>query len=307
MSKVLVTGASGFVGRVVCARLMERGYTAIAGLRSRDQWPLLRAAVPTVKSFRVLGNLSSPVGLGEALEGVDAVVHLAGRAHVMHESCPDPLKEFRATNVLGTRNVALSAIDRRVHRFVFVSTAKVNGETTQNEPFSESDPCDPRDAYAVSKCEAEIELRSLGERTGMEVVIVRPPLVYGPGVRANFLRLLRLADLGLPLPILDTKNRRSLVGVDNLADFLVRCVSHKRAANQTFLVSDGEDLSTRELTAKLGEALGRKVRFLPLPAAVIRMAGKLTRRGMKSAVYWILCQSIPQKRAVCWNGFPRSL
>ena len=278
MSKVLVTGANGFVGQVVCARLVDAGHTAVAGLRSERQWPNMRESVPVVTSFRTLGDLSSQRDLRGALEGIDAVVHLAARVHVMHESAANPLEEFRICNVQGTRRLALAASERGVRRIVFVSTAKVNGETTPDAPFSENDPCDPRDPYALSKCEAERELQSIGERTGMEIVIVRPPLVYGPGVRANFLRLLRLASLAFPLPIPDTKNRRSLVGVQNLADFLVRCVSHEGAANQTFLVSDGEDLSTRDLTTRLGEALGRKVRFLPFPAAAMRMAGKLTHR-----------------------------
>ncbi len=278
MSIVLVTGANGFVGRVVCARLAEAGYTAVAGLRNRQQWPIMREAVPAIRSYRILGDLRSPVDQQDALEGIDTVVHLAGRVHVMRESASDLLEEFRASNVVGTRRLALAASEDNVRRFVFVSTAKVNGETTEDVPFSESDSCNPRDHYALSKYEAEKELRCIGERTGMEVVIVRPPLVYGPGVRANFLRLLWVANLAMPLPIPDTGNRRSLVGVQNLADFLVQCVSHKGAANQTFLISDGEDISTRDLIAKLGQALGRKTHFLPFPAAGMRMAGKLLGR-----------------------------
>jgi UDP-glucose 4-epimerase len=169
-----------------------------------------------------------------------------------------------------------------VRRLVFVSTAKVNGESTFGRPFAEGDPPAPQDPYAVSKWEAEEALRSVAAKTGLEVAIVRPPLVYGPGVRANFLRLLRLVERGLPLPLPDTNNRRSLIGVENLADCLVRCVSHPEAANQTFMVSDGEDVSTRELIARLARALGRSARFLPVPEFAVRLAARLV--GKESAV-----------------------
>jgi nucleoside-diphosphate-sugar epimerase len=158
---------------------------------------------------------------------------------------------------------------------VFVSTVKVNGESTPRTPFTEDDPPDPQDPYAVSKWEAEEVLRSVGAKTGIEIVIVRPPLVYGPGVRANFLRLMTLAARGIPLPLPDTKNRRSLIGVENLADFLIQCVSHPMAANETFFLSDGEDVSTRELIVRLSLALGRSARFLPVPEFAVFLAARL--------------------------------
>ena len=210
------------------------------------------------------------------------VVHLAARVHVMHDNAADPLHEFRRVNVAGTAALARAAAALGVRRLVFVSTAKVNGESTSGRPFAEGDPAAPQDPYAVSKWEAEEALRSVTATTGLEVTIVRPPLVYGPGVRANFLRLMLLVARGLPLPLPDTNNRRSLIGVENLADCLVRCVSHPGAANQTFMVSDGEDVSTRELIAGLARALGRSARFLPVPEFAVRLAARLV--GKEAAV-----------------------
>jgi UDP-glucose 4-epimerase len=169
---------------------------------------------------------------------------------------------------------------------VFVSTAKVNGESTFGTPFTEEDPPNPQDPYAVSKRETEDVLRSIAATTGLEVVIVRPPLVYGPGVRANFLALMKLVNRGIPLPLPDTNNTRSLVGVENLADFLLHCVGHPGSGNETFMVSDGEDISTRELVARLARALGRTARFLPVPAVAVRLAAKLV--GKETAVCRLL-------------------
>jgi nucleoside-diphosphate-sugar epimerase len=282
MSRVLVTGASGFLGREVCARLLGSGHTPVAGLRGLDRCQAVRDSVPGISDFRILGDLSSECSessVVDALEGIDTVVHLAARVHVLRDSVANPLNAFRATNVDGTRKIAAAAANNHgVKRFVFVSTAKVNGESTKTKPFSEEDPEDPCDPYAVSKWEAEKELRCLGDQTGLEMVIIRPPLVYGPGVRANFLRLIRMIDRGLPLPIPETTNRRSMIGVQNLADFLVQCVCQQRAANHTYLVSDGEDLSIRELIGRLGSALGHKVRFLPISPSLMRIAGKVARK-----------------------------
>jgi nucleoside-diphosphate-sugar epimerase len=280
--RVLVTGADGFVGKVVCRRLIESGYTPRAGLWSAELWPALQAATPGLVESAILGDLGANPNLGAALKDVSAVVHLAARVHVMHDNAADPLHEFRRVNVGGTAVLARAAAAQGVRRLVFVSTAKVNGESTSGRPFAEGDPPTPQDPYAVSKWEAEEALRSVAVKTGLEVVIIRPPLVYGPGVRANFLRLMRLVDRGLPLPLPDTRNRRSLIGVENLADCLVRCVSHPGAANETFMVSDGEDVSTRELIARLARALGRSARFLPVPEFAVRLAARLV--GKEAAV-----------------------
>ena len=279
--KVLVTGANGFVGKTLCRRLLQGGYAPRAGLQSRALWPELQAATPGLSEFAVIGDLGANPNLNGALENVAMVMHLAARVHIMSDDPVDPWKEYRRVNVEGTEALARAAAEQGVRRMVFVSTAKVNGESTFGKPFTERDPPDPQDPYAISKWEAEEALWSVATKTGLEIVIVRPPLVYGPGVRANFLRLMRLVERGVPLPLPHTKNRRSLIGVENLADFLARCVSHPGAANETFLVSDGEDVSTRELIARLARALGRSARFLPVPELAVRLAAGLV--GKKAA------------------------
>jgi nucleoside-diphosphate-sugar epimerase len=251
------------------------GHIPVAGLRDRAVWPALRAAVPGLEEYAVLGDVSATPFPAEGMDRVDVVIHLAARVHIMRDSASDPLRAFRRTNVEGTRAVAMAAAERGIRRMVFVSTAKVNGESTVNGAFTEKDPVNPQDPYAVSKSEAEEALRCIAAKTGLEVVVVRPPLVYGPGVRANFLRLMRMVERRMLLPLPDTKNCRSLLGVENLADFLVWCATHPRAANETYMVSDGEDVSTRELIARLARALGRPVRYVPVPEFVMRLAGKI--------------------------------
>lgn len=289
MLKVLVTGANGFVGSVLCRRLLQGGYITRAGLRTPELWPALRSAVPGLSEFAVLGDLGAGPSLNGALQNVTVVVHLAARVHIMHDSAVDPLDTYKRVNVDGTVALAYAAGKQGVQRMVFVSTAKVNGESTSGKRFTEGDLPNPRDPYARSKWEAEEMLHSVVAETGLEVVIVRPPLVYGPGVRANFLRLMRLVARGVPLPLPDNNNRRSLIGVENLADCLVRCVSHPGAANQTFMVSDGEDVSTRELVARLATPLGRPARFLPIPETVLRLAARLAQR---EAILNRLCGSL---------------
>src|ERR1035438_6968577 len=226
MKRVLVTGADGFVGKALCRRLLQAGYAPRAGLRSGVLWPALQAATPGLSESVILGDLAASPNLNGAFEDVAVVVHLAARVHVMHDDTVDPLKEYRRVNVAGTEALACAAAKQGVRRMVFVSTVKVNGESTSGRPFTEGDPPDPQDPYAVSKWEAEEALRSVAAKTGLEVVIVRPPLVYGPQVRANFLQLMKLVKRGIPLPLPDTKNRRSLIGVENLADVLAVCASH---------------------------------------------------------------------------------
>jgi UDP-glucose 4-epimerase len=200
----------------------------------------------------------------------------------MRDDASDPFEKYRRINVEGTRAVALAAVEQGVRRMIFVSTAKVNGESTCGKGFSEDDPPDPEGLYAVSKCEAEEVLRFIATKTGLEVVILRPPLVYGPGVGANFLALMKLVCRGIPMPLPDTNNRRSLVGVENLADCLVRCVTHPEAANHTFMVSDGQDVSTSELVVQLARSLGQTARFLPVPEVVLRLAARLV--GKRSTI-----------------------
>lgn len=258
---VLITGASGFVGAAVAARLVQLGCpnTRAAVRRAYTQLPLgvEGCVVPT---------LAADTDWTSALAGIDSVVHAAARVHVMRESATDPLDAFRRVNVEGTLNLARQAAQAGVRRFVFISSIKVNGEATEpGRPFRADDEPAPQDAYGVSKLEAEVGLRALAENTGMEVVIIRPVLVYGPGVRANFQALMSLVNKGVPLPFGRTSNRRSLVALDNLVDLVCTCLEHPAAAHQTFLVSDGEAVSTAGLVRAMATALGKKPRLLDVP------------------------------------------
>ena len=215
------------------------------------------------------------------MEGIDVVIHLAARAHVMDDQSSDPLAEYRRINVDGTKAVAEAASDAGVKRLVFLSSIKVNGEQTFEKPYTASDTPAPEDAYGISKAEAEKILTEIAIRTGLEVVIIRTPLVYGPGVRANFLSLISLANGGLPLPFgAITKNRRSLIYIGNLINILVTATQHPAAGGQIFLVRDGADLSTAELVRQLRSAIGRPARILSVPPAALR--GLLTLLGKKS-------------------------
>lgn len=271
--KVLVTGANGFVGQALCARLDQAGHQAVPGVRRARG----------MSGEQVVGGIDGTTRWADALEGCQAVVHLAARVHVMRDTATDPLDEFRRTNVDGTLNLARQAAAAGVRRFVFISSVKVHGESTlPGHPFSESDAPAPQDAYGQSKLEAEQGMLTMAQATGMELVIIRPPLVHGPGVRANFQSLMRAVAMGLPLPLAAVDNRRSLVALDNLVDFIVTCIDHPAAANQAFLVSDGEDLSTPELIRQLARAMGRSPRLFALPMGVLRAVAALT--GRQSAL-----------------------
>ncbi len=273
--RVLVTGANGFVGRYVCRKLIASGFGPVAGIRDLKIWPELQQAVPGLNEVSVLGDLGSNQKLQGSLSGASVLVHVAARVHVMKEPASDPLLEFRNVNVNGTRSIALAAVAAGVRRLIFVSTAKVHGESTSGNPLCENTPSNPRDPYAISKWEGEEVLRAVAAETGLDVVIVRPPLVYGPGVRGNLLRLIKLVDLAMPLPWPKGANCRSMIGVENLADFLVRCVDHPKASGQSFLVKDSEDISTRELMSRLALFLSRPLRLFPAPEPLIRLAATL--------------------------------
>lgn len=269
--KVLVTGANGFVGRRVCAELERQGHTVRGAVRDMSRAEGLTGEIVPV------GELQNAAWT-HALSHIDAVVHLAARVHVMKETAADPLQAFRADNVRATEALALAAVAKGVKRFVYVSSIKVNGEGGA-QPFSADDPAQPSDPYGVSKWEAEQRLRCLAAETGVEVTVVRPPLVYGPGVGGNFLRLLQLVRRGIPLPFGAIQNRRSMIYNGNLADALIACAVHPDAAGKTYLVSDGEDLSTPELVRRLAAAMGKPARLVPVPAGVLRLAGALTGKG----------------------------
>ncbi|WP_081602033.1 MULTISPECIES: SDR family oxidoreductase [unclassified Thioalkalivibrio] len=265
MDRVLVTGATGFVGGSVVAQLASEGRVPVAACRRS-------VAVPDGAELAVSPTLGPEADWRGALQGVEAVVHAAARVHVMDEPEADPLEAFRRVNVEGTLRLARQAAEAGVRRFVFVSSVKVNGEETPTgQPFREADAPAPEDPYGVSKREAEDGLRALSAETGLEVVIIRPPLVYGPGVGANFGSLLRWVNKGVPLPLgAVTQNRRSLVALDNLVDLIVTCLDHPAAAGETFLVADGEDVSTAGLLRKVGDALERPARLVPVSVWMLR-------------------------------------
>lgn len=268
---MLVTGASGFVGQRLAHHLGESGRPVRAAFRRLGQ-----AAESANAESVFTGALGVDNSWRAALLGVDTVVHLAARVHVMHETASDALAEFRRVNVLGTLHLARQAADSGVRRFVFVSSVKVNGEATQpGRPFSADDMPAPADAYGVSKFQAEQALLELAKKTGLEVVIIRPVLIYGPGVRANFLKMMQWLHRGLPLPCGLINNQRSLVGLDNLLSLITTCLDHPAAKNQVFLVSDGEDLSTPDLLRRTAKALGKHARLLPVPPTVLAAAANL--------------------------------
>ncbi len=273
MSRVLVTGATGFVGRALCGELLRHGHAVCAALRRVED--STRMALDEVETVAV-GEVNAATDWRKALAGCEAAVHLAARVHVMREEATDPLAEFRVVNAFGVENLARQAAATGVRRFVFVSSIKVNGERTpSNAAFTEADPHCPQDPYGVSKSEAELALHRVARETGMEIVIVRPPLIYGPGVKGNFLTMLKALRRGIPMPFGAVSNRRSLVYLENLADALVLCTTHPAAAGETYLVSDGEDISTPELLRKLCEPLDVPVWLLPVPASILRVGGTI--------------------------------
>ena len=282
---ILVTGASGFVGRAMVARLLQRHQVRISTRAATIERIHAKVEVSPDKC------LSPAQDWSDALARVSTVVHCASRVHVMSEQATDRFLEFRHINVDGTLNLARQAVEAGVKRFVFLSSIKVNGERTNpGRPFTADQQPEPGDPYGVSKMEAELALRSLTSQSGMEVVIIRPPLVYGPGVKANFLEMMRWLSHGVPLPLgAVTQNKRSLVALDNLVDLVETCIDHPAAANQTFLVSDGDDLSTAALLQRLGIALGRPARLIPIPVGLLKLGAALLGR---SAVAQRLCGSL---------------
>lgn len=282
--RFLVTGANGFVGRPLCAELLGRGHAVRAAVRAAHV-AMGQAEITAV------GAVDGDTGWAGALQGVQVVIHLAARVHVMKDDAADPLAEFLRVNLQGTENLARQAAQAGVKRLVYVSSIKVHGEgaalgSPWGEPdgiarqeFSESDRPNPLDPYGISKWQAEQALQRIAQDTGMEVVIVRPPLVYGPGVKGNFISLMKAVDRGMPLPLAGANNARSLVYVGNLVDALIACATHPAAAGQTYLVRDGEDVSTAQLVDKLAAALGRSSRSFYFPPGLLRAAAALLGRA----------------------------
>jgi nucleoside-diphosphate-sugar epimerase len=269
---IVITGASGFVGKNLLSKLATSDFTA-SPLKRRD-------AATEFRPFTNINPYGAPVELIEKLTGSHSIVHLGARAHIMNASVSDVLAEFRKANTETSLHLAKLAANAGVKRFVFVSSIGVNGSASAT-PFNEASPPNPTEPYAISKLEAEQGLREIAARTSMEVVIVRPPLVYGPNCPGNFLRLLDLVNKGFPLPFGSVNNLRSLIGVNNLADFLVRCVEHPAAANKTFLIADKPDISTPDMMRVLAQGMGRPSRLMPAPYGLVRgIAGMFGKRAI---------------------------
>lgn len=281
---VMISGVGGFVGSSLAVHLRRNGRTVRGAARrmSKDH--------PNVNDLVLVDDLGAASDWSAALHQVDVVVHCAARVHIMDDPESDPLVAFREVNVDGTLALARQAVAAGVRRFIFVSSVKVNGEVTlEGKAFTANDaPC-PSDAYGISKMEAEDGLRRLAAETGMEVVIIRPPLVYGPGVKANFRTMMNWVNRGIPLPLGAIDNKRSFVALDNLVDLIIACVDHPRAANETFLVSDDEDLSTTELLQRLAQAMGVPSRLLSVPPRILEIGASLLR---KKEIAQRLCGSL---------------
>jgi nucleoside-diphosphate-sugar epimerase len=272
---VLVTGANGFVGRALCTEAVRCGLHVRGAVRSVCELPV--GAEPAI-----VGAIGSETSWADALRGVDVVIHLAARVHVMSDIVADPLAEFRLVNTAGTEHLARFATANGVKRLVYVSSIKVNGEATYGDKkFTVADVPAPQDPYGVSKWEAEQVLRRIADETGLEVVIVRPPLVYGPGVKGNFAQMLGVVAKRIPLPFASIHNRRSLIYVGNLTDALITCATHPAAAGQTYLVCDGEDISTPDLLRQLAGGMGIPSRLFHCPSVLLKLAGKLAGKSQQ--------------------------
>ena len=269
---ILVTGATGFVGKPLCDRLIEHNYGVTATIRRpEDSQKLANGIIPVV-----IKSLNDPLPT-ESLKETHAIIYLAARVHQLNDDHPNPLNAYREVNTYAPVSLAKQAIEQGVKRFIYLSSIKVNGESTSNlaHPYTEADKVDPLDPYGKSKWEAEQALLQLADETDLEVVILRPPLIYGPNVKANFLQLLKIINKNIPLPLGSINNARSLLYVGNLVDAIATCIDHPNAKNQTFIISDGEDLSTSDLIHRLGKALDKSPLLLPFPPELLRLATKL--------------------------------
>ena len=280
--RALVTGIRGFVGSSLCKALAQSHFVVVSVVRQFDAHPLELSAL-------AVGDINQTTDWSGALAGVDVVIHLAARVHVMQEKSNDPLAEFQEVNLHGTLNLARQAAQAAVSRFVYISSIKVNGEYTDAKPFTESDDPSPKDPYGISKWQAEQGLHAIGRESGMEIVIIRPPLVYGPGVKANFFNLLNIVSKALPLPLGSIKNSRSMIYVENLVDALILVSTHPKAAGQTYLVSDGLDVSTPKLIKMIATEMKMPNRVFHFPVSLMRLAAKCIG---KSLIFDRLTQSL---------------
>jgi len=278
--KILITGQNGFIGKALFNLLQQQGHKVQGTVRSEQK---------TDKDIVAVGDISSTTNWTEALKDIESVIHLANRAHVLNDKAKDPLTVFRQVNVDGTIQLAKQAVESGVKRFIFVSSIKVNGEFTDQKPFNVNDRPDPQDPYAISKLEAENALRKISKKSSMEVIIIRPPLVYGQGVKGNFQRLTRLVELGVPLPFASINNKRSLISLDNLIQILAKSISYPALANQILLVADEQDLSTPELIRKIATSINKPVRLFHFPPNLLKILGKLIGQ---SKVIERLCENL---------------
>jgi len=271
--KICVTGSSGFIGKALCKQLLKYKHDILATSRYSN--------LPDIKpeknlKFIQIEDINIEKKWPEILSGVECIIHCAARAHIMNDNKVDSLSLYQKVNVEGTRKLAEQASIAGVKRLIFLSSIKVNGELTKKSfCFRHADIPFPEDAYGISKWEAEQVLWEISRKSGLEIVIIRPPLVYGPGVKGNFLRLLNLVKRNVPIPLATVDNYRSFIGIDNLVDLLIRCTDHPGASGQTFLVSDGEDLSTPTLIKKISSAMGKKNFLFPVPISLIKFIGRM--------------------------------
>jgi len=280
-TKILITGSNGFLGQYLCQFLAEQNYLVLAQARK-------------AQTFSCPNIININFDLNDSLDNIDlskveVIIHCAGRAHVMNETATSPLEAYRQTNVQGTLNLAKKAVQSRVKRFIYLSSIKVNGEQTTIQPFKPSDVVNPEDPYGLSKYEAEQALLDLSKETGLEVVIIRPVLIYGPNVKANFKSMVGLASKKLPLPIGCLDNKRSMVSIYNLADLIYTCMSHPKANREIFLASDQEDISVKQLFEKLAYYQNNKLIMLPMPKSLINFLASLVG---KKAVASRLCSEL---------------
>ncbi len=337
---ILITGANGFIGKSLCKRMLADGYQVRGAVRGTTQMTVLPSGVEGV----MVGDIGPETDWSEALAGIEGIVHLAARVHVMRENSVNPLAAYREVNVEGTKCLAIAAVNAGVKRFVYISSVKVNGENTEDksrdqeknrdqgsgvrgqgknryqvsgrsgqgtggrrsvskQSFSEKDVPEPQDPYGISKWEAEQVLHDVAADTGLEVVILRPPLVYGPEVRGNFLRLLRIVWMGIPLPLANINNCRSFIFLRNFIDAIITCIIHPKAAGETFMVSDGRDLSTPELIRMIAEVMGRKTRLFPFYPAMLKAMGKITGKSaeIKRLVGFLCVNNGKIKRMLGWK------
>lgn len=297
--KILVTGSTGFVGRALVERLVKDQFSVSAAMRN----VVTKGFIAGVDLIDI-GDVTSSFDWGAALIDVDVVIHLVARTHILNDLSKNPLAEYRYINVDCSLNLARQAAKVGVKRFIYLSTIKVNGESTAaGEYFTAEDTPSPIDFYGISKYEAELGLSRIADGSGMELVIIRPPLVYGSGVKGNFLNMMEWISRSIPLPLGNIKNRRSLIALDNLVDLLVVCIRHTNAANQIFLASDDEDLSTSEICIRIGIALHKPARLFSIPVTWLYFfLVALNRRGIADRLCLSLCVDISKtKRLLGWT------